>query len=132
MAVTLMENRGLPPGGIVFHDPRIPSKVWKDDKTSLAERVHQVIEFRRQNPSIYDAEKDERFLNPVDVRNEITMFNYHRLGKNSAYFNVTDRPMAPIKNGCCGVTLEPRYCPTCIAKKIIGYKCPKCGREVGL
>lgn len=128
MAITLIESKGLPPGGIEFKDPRVPSKKWDDVKTSLTERVNQVIDFRRQNPRIYDPSRDKDFLDFDGVRREVTIYNYNRLGRTSPYFHITDSPEPPVKNGCCGAPLEERLCPTCSNRKLIGYRCPLCGR----
>lgn len=125
--ITLLENKGLPPGGIQFIDPRIKEKQWTEIGPSIEQRARQVIEFRRQNPKVYDEKSDDDVFNVEMVKQEIAVFNYHRLGRSSPFFHVTDTPVNK-KQACCNVPLVPRFCPSCSSKKLLGYRCPKCGK----
>lgn len=126
--ITIIESKGFLPGGYAFIDPRVPDKVWKDTKTNLESRIAQIIDFRKSNPEIFDEKKEPDLFNPNMVKQEIAEFNYHRLGKRSPHFNVTTNPPAKSRHVCCGVDMVPRYCPSCPGNKLLGYRCPRCGR----
>ena len=131
--IVLRQNSGLPPGGLVFKDSRT-GKLWNDMSAFLDDRVTEVIRFRQQNPSIYDIEKDADLFDRKKVAQEITDQNYARLGNLSSYFIESSGRSVPSYNTntqgrcSCGVELEPRYCPTCQGRRVIGYRCPKCER----
>lgn len=134
--MTLRTNTGMPPGGYQFRDPRVPARVWDDTHSFLEERVKEVIKFRFANPAIYNPATDSDSLNPAKVRIEIMEFNCARIGNNPVYCQdenaaIVERA-APSGRCSCGVALEPRYCPTCSAPRLIGYKCPKCGKNYDL
>lgn len=134
--MTLRTNTGMPPGGYQFRDPRVPARFWDDTHTFLDERVKDVIKFRFANPAIYNPQTDSDFLNPAKVRLEVMVFNCARIGNNPVYCYDVDAPpveRADVSGRCsCGVALEPRYCPTCSAQRLIGYVCPTCGRKYDL
>ena len=122
------------PGGLIFTDPRVPEKKWNDTSSFIDDRVKEVIAFRSQNPNIYDINKDSNFFDPAQVRDEIVMFNYQRLGGMPEYFINSDdvalQTHASQSNRCkCNVELKPRLCPTCGGHKVIGYICPSCGQN---
>ena len=127
------QNTGLPPGGLIFKDPR-SGKVWDDTSAFMDDRITEVIKFRMQNPSIYSPVNDTQFLDRKNVEQEITDQNYARLGPSSVYFldpptRTIPGPSTHTAGRCsCGVDLEPRYCPTCQGRKVIGYRCPKCNQ----
>ena len=132
--IVFRQNTGLPPGGLVFKDPKA-DKLWNDTSAFMEDRVTEVITFRKQNPSIYDPQRDADFFNREKVMQEITDQNFARLGGNPTYFidggnrRVQGFQTAVIEKCDCGVELEPRYCPTCQGNRIIGYMCPKCNRR---
>ena len=134
--IILRQNVGLPPGGIQFRDPRVSEKFWNDCSAFLDDRITEVIKFRQQNPEIYDQklDRDADFFDREKVSQEITMFNYTRLnGDPNHFIEANGRRIPgtfnPVLGKCnCGMELVPRYCSTCVGKKVIGYKCPTCGR----
>lgn len=126
-------NVGMPPGGFIFTDPRIGEAKYSDTHTFLDERVKEVIKLRSANPNIYDPVKDSDYLNPVLVRQEIAAANCARLGNNPLYCFDENAPVITKVSAntlcvACNAPLEPRYCPTCAGKRLIGYKCPQCER----
>lgn len=130
--IKIRKNIGMIPGGALFKDPRIPSKRW-EEAAFIDDRVRDVIKFRSYNPGVYDRVKDADAFDFNRVTQEVTLFNYERLARNPDYFievpDVVPVPHYALTDFCgCDVPLEPRYCATCITKKIIGYRCPKCGR----
>ena len=83
--IVFRQNTGLPPGGLVFKDPKA-DKLWNDTSAFMEDRVTEVITFRKQNPSIYDPQRDADFFNREKVMQEITDQNFARLGGNPTYF----------------------------------------------
>jgi len=135
--IILKSNTGMLPGGLIFVDPRVPEKKWDDSHTFIDERVKQVIAFRAQNPNIYDINKDAKYFDPEQVRDEIVMFNHQRLGGMPEYFINSDvvaksNPTSQNNRCKCNVELKPRLCPTCGGHKVIGYICPSCGQNYSL
>jgi hypothetical protein len=131
------KNKGMPPGGIIFQDPRTPMK-WKDTHTGLNERVKEVIRFRQANPQIYPA-TDGKFLDSQQVAEEIINYNCQRIGNDpnwcydetKSQVNIAKPAVAPAQNNCpaCGCQLVARYCKTCGGHKINGYDCPQCKKS---
>lgn len=135
--IILKSNTGMLPGGLIFVDPRVGEKKWDDTSSFIDERVKEVIRFRLQNPTIYDINKDSQYFDPAQVREEIVMFNYQRLGGMPEYFINSDavsrqNPVSQEIRCKCNVELKPRLCPTCGGAKVIGYICPSCGQNYSL
>jgi hypothetical protein len=134
--IILIESSGLPPGGLIFEDPRVRGKLWNDTSAFLEDRATEVIKFRMANPEIYNPDKDRDFFDREKVKQEIVQYNYHRLGGNERWFinqePTTRKPSwfqaLPTSKRCdCGVEFEERLCTSCVGRKVIGYRCPKCG-----
>ena len=133
------KNNGMPPGGIIFTDPRVSSKKWNDAHTGLRERIEEVLRFRRANPGIYDPGKDGDWLNFEKVGNEIVTFNCNRIGNDpnwcydetKSQVNIAKPTAPPDVHNCpiCGMNLIPRYCKTCGGQKINGWDCPQCNKS---
>ena len=126
----LRSKKGMPPGGIIFVDPRQPSMQWLDDHTFLTERVQQVIQWRARNPNVYDRSKDAAAFDPQSVTIEISDFNCKRLPAEYCFDHVTGvAPAAPSPSLCvCGATMTPIYCKTCGSPQITSWTCGSCGR----
>lgn len=123
----------MPPGGIIYEDPRIQSAKWTDDHTFLDERTSEVIKFRAANPNIYP---EPEWTQTAFVRQQITDFNCQRLGNNPSYCleertlkSVPFVPRAARLCPDCSVEIVPKYCPSCAGKRLIGYECPTCKKE---
>jgi hypothetical protein len=132
------KNKGMPPGGIRFQDPLVPSMKWDDAHTGVEERARQVIRFRLANPQIFPA-TDGKLFDFHQVANEIITFNCNRIGNDpnwcydetKSQVNV-GKPLAPpVEHKCpkCGCQLVPRYCKSCGGHKINGYDCPQCNKS---
>ena len=129
----LRTNVGMPPGGIIYNDPRTPSAKWNDTHTSAEERTQEIIRFRLANPNIYPEPEwtDARF-----VLQQVIDANCARLGNDRNYCleeaNIKSRPyVPPAARTCpdCDVVLGEVHCATCSGKRVIGYKCPSCNKE---
>jgi len=124
-------NKGWPPGGFQFSDPRISVK-FEEPGDSLEDLVRRVIALRMANPRIYDPVTDGAMMNQDNVRKEVADANCRRLNNNPEWcYDETAKPFqkyAGLVNGkcVCGSDVEPRYCASCSNNKLIGYRCPKC------
>lgn len=131
--IVCYSQTGLIPGGFRFADQRVAGKRFGDDGALfLDDCVQQIISFRRQNPNVYDPHKDSVFMYAPYVKQEVITQNFERLNGDPRYFGVVNGMVdqkLPSKHCDCNVPLVPRLCPTCAAYKIIGYRCPTCGRE---
>jgi hypothetical protein len=133
----LRENVGLPPGGVLYVDPRNAdtAKLWANHPSNLDSLAQKVFEWRSANPNIYDPVKDVRHFNFQFIRQQITDYNCQRLGFNPQWCIDETKPqvnLPPPRKTVCdveGAELQPVYCQTCAGKRILSYKCSKCGRE---
>jgi hypothetical protein len=134
-----LKNKGMPPGGLQFVDPRVPTMRWLDAHTGLDERIQQVIRFRGQNPLVYDPQRDAALMNYQSVGVEIVNYNCARIGNDPNWCYDENKPQvnvppvtAPVnqpKCPTCGLDLVPRYCKTCGGNKINGWDCPACNKS---
>lgn len=128
----LRQNNGMIPGGIRYQDPRTAKAVWNDDHTFLESRVREIIAFRRGNPNLYP---EPDWTNETFVTNQVIDQNCARLGNDSNWCLQGSVPSVSVplstQRFCpdCGNALVPKFCPTCAGKRIIGYRCEKCGKE---
>ncbi len=129
---TLRTSVGMPPGGVIYDDPRTPAAKWSDDHTWPTERAQQIITFRLANPNIYP---EPEWTNTDFVLAQVMEFNCRRLGNDPNWCIETSKPApapaaAPLSRLCeCGGTLTEKLCATCSGKRVTGYKCAKCGKE---
>jgi hypothetical protein len=131
--MTIRNNTGLMPGGIIYDDPRTPAATWNDGHTFLDERAQQVITFRRANPSIYP---EPEWTNHAFVVQQLVEFNCRRIGFNPEYC-MDSTPAAPApavaqpERKCpeCGTALIPVYCQTCGGAKINSWSCQSCKKD---
>lgn len=97
-------NIGMPPGGIIYTDPRTPSASWTDDHTWLSDRVAQVIKFRAANPGIYP---EPEWTDYNFVSNQIVEYNCPRYPAGYCLEVGSNPPAAPAP------AAAPSGCKTC-------------------
>ena len=129
--MTIRENVGMMPGGIIYEDPRTPAAKWLDDHTWTDERARQIVAFRLANPTIYP---EPEWTDVKFVAQQVVDFNCQRIGYNPQFCMEYNKPapyVAPAARTCPedGAKLDEKYCPTCSGKKLIGYECPVCKKE---
>jgi len=142
MKFSLIRTTGaMLPGGYCFADP-ITGKGYYDMHTRFDARVDEIINDRRANHRLFT---DEAKLDPTHVAKELSEQNCERL-KNNPLFCSNGLPVvssqntqqtvilsAPTTKGCryCGSDkLTEVVCPTCLGRKVVGYKCQSCGKEM--
>lgn len=129
-------NGPMPPGGFQFSDP-ITGKKYADLHTSFEGRVAEIIRDRNANHRLFT---DDRLVSAEHVSRELSEFCCRKL-KNNPMFCSNGLPQinqlapvsAPVAKRCrhCGSNdLEEILCPTCSGRKVIGYKCKACGRQM--
>jgi hypothetical protein len=138
-------GQGMIPGGYQFTDPRTGFK-WMDSHTFPKERVKEIIQHRRLNPTVYIMPQDGKFLDEASVMQELANQNCSRIGNNPHHcvdetaatnVNTVGKPNVapPVDQKCpdCNAPLVARYCPTCGKNlKIIGYNCPNCTFKINV
>lgn len=127
MSLLLIESRGLPPGGVIFTDPKTGKK-FDEPGDFLKDIVHKIVSYRVANPRIFT---DVKEVLSDFVRQEVTDSNCARLGASSGYCIDTEwKPEVPrsfaTEKCSCNAPMLPRYCSTCGGNRVIAYQCSEC------
>lgn len=131
----IRRDGAMPPGGYYFQDPKTGMK-FEGMSATFAEQVGTIISHRMANPKIYPA-TEPQFLNWDSVANELDVYTCTRLGNHPSFcFDPNSKPAANVPRivvaecpKCRGALIE-RTCPTCAGRRVIGWKCSKCGYEI--
>lgn len=121
----------FPPGGYAFTDPKT-GQSFNGMEATFDEQVGRIIRHRRGNPNVYPPGSNLDF---ASVANELDAHQCLRLGNNPRLCTdgspVTHMsPAAPLPGApacpACKQPMQPRYCPTCSSRRLIGWECDKC------
>lgn len=127
----IRRNGAYPPGGYPFQDARTGMK-FDGMSDSFSGIVNQIIAHRQANPNIYSP-SEGKWFNFDLVADELDRATCLRLGNSDKWCRgVNDVTVAlPKAKVCpsCDVPLEEKLCPTCSGRRLVGYRCPKCGKD---
>lgn len=132
-------NSAFPPQGWPFTDPKTGFKCngWEGTPQMHATKI---IANRRANPSFYPT-GEAKWFDPASVVQEIyaqKAATHPHLFKGfpDAHIvpraeRIVSRVIAPTVKCSCGAgDFEPILCKTCGGRRIVGYKCKACGKEL--
>lgn len=128
----LKPGKNFVPQGMPFRDPRT-GRLFDAYQYSVDGVITMIIEHRQNHPKHYPPNETQWFM-PTLVRQEflrhIKLIDPRLLADGGdAAPNPPVQSGAPTQCTCGGTAFSPEYCPTCgNGKRIIGYKCDKCGK----
>lgn len=128
----IRHNGPHPPGGFPFVDPKTGMR-FSGHEGGIRDVVERVLQHRLSNPKIFTKAEDISFDAVLEL---VDCYQCARLGSPKQY--CTDGKngnpqviLRVVSKYCpdCTTTMIERYCPTCSSRRLIGYACPKCGKE---
>jgi hypothetical protein len=128
-------NSGWPPGGYPFVDKRT-GKNFDGMSADLGMQAKNVADHRKANPAIYPLSEGQWF-DDLFIRQEIIEYMCSLRPElcydGSAVKNpIWTEPVPPAGKTCIkcsGTEMSPTYCKTCSGRKVVSWKCNKCGTE---
>jgi hypothetical protein len=112
-------------GGYGFKDPRT-GREFNGLHSSARDTALKIIEHRRGNPHIYHPGESQWF-DGDQVRQEIYQQKFQTMPELFIGFGEQPKSATDQKCSCGEQDWETEYCKGCSGKRVVGYKCRKCG-----
>lgn len=132
-------NSSFPQYGWPFTDPRT-GFICKGYEGTPTMHAVKIINHRRANPHVYSKDEPQWF----DTQSVVQEIYAQKAATHPHLFRGFDDAMVTIQNvnnrqalaptvkcKCGAQDFDPIFCKTCGGRKVTGYRCKSCGKELG-